>query len=148
MWYYGKSPGLDGRRPDFYPSDRYLAVCLCAYHFSPVLCFLFCQIKELIHMASKIFSALTLEESIKEILYQQEGKKGTMCSHTQSCQGSCTCDIIMEEFSPCLPRCKHVIGVRHWETCLVWNSSTPTSRFGQFSGLGICPHPCKVKQTM
>lgn len=67
-----------------------------------------------------------------------------MCHHTHSCQGSCTCDIIMEEFSPCLPRCKNVFGVRDWEACLVWNPSTPTSWFWQFRVLGICPSPCKV----
>lgn len=31
--------------------------------------------KELVYMASKIFWALTLEESIKESPYQQEGRK-------------------------------------------------------------------------
>ena len=67
----------------------------------------------------KIFLALTLEEAIKESMYQQKGKKGEMCHHTDNCQGSCTCDIIMEEFSACLPRRKDVIGVRDWETCLV-----------------------------
>lgn len=70
-----------------------------------------------------------------------------MCHHTHSCQGSCTCGIIMEEFSPCLPRCRNV-GVRDWETCLVWNPSTLTSWFWQFSVLGICPRLCKVRQTM
>lgn len=97
-------------------------------------------------MASKIFLALTLEESIKRAcINRREGTR--MCHHTQSCQGSCTCGIIMEEFSPCLPRCRNV-GVRDWETCLVWNPSTLTSWFWQFKVLGICPRLCKVRQTM
>lgn len=70
-----------------------------------------------------------------------------MCLHAHRCQGSCTCGIIMEECSPSLPRCRNV-GVRDWETCLVWNSSTLTSWFWQFRVLGICPRLCKVRQTM
>lgn len=38
----------------------------CQSFLSRVFCFLFYQIEELIYMASKIFSALTLEESDKE----------------------------------------------------------------------------------
>lgn len=34
-------------------------------------------------MASKIFSALTLEESIKEIVYQQEGRERDVPPHAQ-----------------------------------------------------------------
>lgn len=70
-----------------------------------------------------------------------------MGHHTQSCRGSCPCDTIMEECSPCLPTGKNV-GVRDWETCLVWNPSTLTSWFWQFRVLGIRPSLRKVRQTM
>lgn len=90
----------------------------------------------------------SFQESKTEILYQQEGEKRKMCHHPQSCQGSGTCDTLMEEFSPCLPRSKNVIGVRDWETCLVCNSSALTSWFWQFRDKGIWSSPCKVRPTM
>ena len=45
---------------------------------------------------------------------------------------------------PCLPRCKNVVGVRDWETCLIGNSSTPTSWFWQSSMLRICARYSKA----
>lgn len=94
-------------------------------------------------MASKTFSALTFEESIKESLYQQEGKKRKMCHYIHGSWGPCTCDIIVEEFSPCPPRRKNVIGVRYWETCLVWNPSTQLPGFGNLESWESVPAPVK-----
>lgn len=115
IWHKGY--GFLGKALDWLSEDLVLltsCVPLCQLFLLPSL-YSFLRIG--LHL--KNFLALTLEKAIKESIYQQKGKKGKMCHHTDNCQGSSTCDIIMEEFSPCLPRHKDVIGVRDWETCLV-----------------------------